>query len=135
MEEFKQLVLGSVSVWYYAAAEFFALLAIILSLYLHSRKRDKESTATPPKFSVTFLLWDNTKRIVVGQITMFLIFRFATEWIGRELNMGLAVGIGFFLSFGIDKAIQWIKDKYNVFDMPREKIVEKITTLQNGKNQ
>jgi hypothetical protein len=128
MQEFKQLILGNVSVAYYLAAEFFALLALILSLYMGSKKRDVTSSSTPIQFSWLFLIWDNTKRIVVGQITMFLIFRFMTELLGRELNMWWAVGVGFFLSFGLDKAIQMIKERSSLFDMNREKMIEKIST-------
>jgi hypothetical protein len=93
MQEFKHLVLGNASVAYYMAAEFFAILALILSLYLHSRKRDVASSSTPVQFSLLFLVWDNTKRIVVGQIALFLIFRFITELLGRQLNMWIAVGV------------------------------------------
>jgi hypothetical protein len=128
MQEFKQLILGNVSVAYYLAAEFFALLALILSLYMNSKKRDATSSSTPIQFSWPFLIWDNTKRIVVGQIALFLIFRFITELLGRQLNMWIAVGIGFFLSFGLDKAIQLIKEKSSIFDMNREKMIEKIST-------
>lgn len=131
MEEFKTLVLGPVSVWYYAAAEFFALCAIMLSLYLHSTKRDPQSSSTPVKFSWLFLVWDNLKRIVVGQITMFIFFRFAIELIGKELNMITAFGIGFFLSLGIDKAIQWLKDRSPILQMNREKMIDTMTTTGN----
>jgi hypothetical protein len=123
MQEFKHLVLGNASVAYYMAAEFFAILALILSLYLHSRKRDVASSSTPVQFSLLFLVWDNTKRIVVGQIALFLIFRFITELLGRQLNMWIAVGVGFFLSFGLDKAIQLIKDNSSLFDMNRAKMI------------
>ncbi len=126
MQEFKQLILGNVSIAYYLAAEFFALLALILSLYLGSKKRDVASSSTPMEFSWLFLIWDNTKRIIVGQITLFLIFRFMTELLGRQLNMWIAVGVGFFLSFGLDKAIQMLKDKSTIFDMNREKMISKI---------
>lgn len=136
MQEFKQLILGNVSVAYYMAAEFFALLALILSLYLGSKKRDIASSSTPIEFSWLFLIWDNTKRIVVGQITLFLIFRFMTELLGRQLNMWIAVGVGFFLSFGLDKAIQMIKERSSLFDMNREKMITKISnTGPNDNNQ
>lgn len=135
MQEFKQLILGNVSVAYYLAAEFFALLALILSLYLNSKKRDVASSSTPVEFSWLFLIWDNTKRIVVGQITLFLIFRFVTELLGRELNMWIAVGVGFFLSFGLDKAIQVIKERSSLFDMNREKMIGKIGNTGPINNQ
>jgi hypothetical protein len=132
MQEFKQLILGNVSVAYYLAAEFFALLALILSLYLNSKKRDAASSSTPVEFSWLFLIWDNTKRILVGQITLFLIFRFVTELLGRQLNMWIAVGVGFFLSFGLDKAIQILKERSSLFDMNREKMIGKISTTGPG---
>lgn len=135
MQEFKQLILGNVSVAYYLAAEFFALLALILSLYLNSKKRDVASSSTPVEFSWLFLIWDNTKRIVVGQITLFLVFRFVTELLGRELNMWIAVGVGFFLSFGLDKAIQIIKERSSLFDMNREKMISKIGNTGPANNQ
>lgn len=125
MEEFKQLILGEVSVAYYAAAEVFALLALIISLWLHSKKRDASSPTTPQKFSWGFLFWDNFKRIIVGQITMFLVFRFATEFLGRKLDMWMAVGIGAGLSFGLDRFIMWMQSRTTVFDMNREKFMEK----------
>lgn len=126
MHEFKQLVLGNVSIAYYAAAEFFALLALVLSLWLHSQKRDKAAPTTPEPFSWIFLIMDNVKRIVVGQIALFLIFRFASEVLGRQLNMYMAVGIGFALSYGLDKFIQYLKQKTSFFDIDRSK----ITTTQ-----
>jgi hypothetical protein len=42
--------------------------------------------------------------------------------------MWWAVGVGFFLSFGLDKAIQMIKERSSLFDMNREKMIEKIST-------
>lgn len=133
MQEFKDLILGGVSIAYYMAAEFFALLALILSLYLHSKKRDPDAATTPQQFSWLFLVWDNAKRIVVGQIFLFLIFRFVTELLGRQLNMWIAVGIGFFLSLGLDRAIQWLKDRSDILQMNRGKMIEKMS--QTGTKQ
>lgn len=126
MEEFKKLVLGELSIPYYLAAFFFSLLAILLSLYLGSRKRNKASTSTPGPYSWLFLVWDNTRRIFVGMILMFLFFRFASAAIGRALSMEVATGIGFFLSMGLDQAIGWFKKKFEVLQMDREKIMQKI---------
>lgn len=111
MHEFKQLILGPASIAYYAAAEFFALLALIVSLWMHSKTRNPDSPDTPKNFSWSFLIMDNVKRIVVGQIALFLVFRFASEVLGHELNMYMAVGVGFGFSFGLDKFIQFLKDK------------------------
>jgi hypothetical protein len=126
IQQFKALILGPASLAYYMGAEFFALLALILSLYSHSTTRDVNATTTPVKFSWAFLIMDNFKRIVVGQIALFLIFRFTTELMGHPLNMFLAVGIGFFLSYGLDKVIQWLKDKAGVTSLQQDRAA--ITT-------
>lgn len=126
MDEFKKLILGDASVAFYAAAEFFAMLAIIISLYISSKKRDVQSPRTPEKFSWMFLFWDNLKRILAGQIVLFLLFRFATEFLGRQLNMFWATGIGFFVAFGLDQAIAAMKQKFDFLQMDREKMIQKV---------
>jgi hypothetical protein len=115
MNELQSYILGELSVAYYLAAGFFCFLAILISLYDHSRKRDKDSTRTPEKFSWSFLLWDNAKRIVTTLLVMFLIFRFSPVVVGKPLSMEIAVGVGFFLSLGLDKVIQLLRDKFNWF--------------------
>lgn len=120
------MILGNVSAAYYAAAEFFALLAIILSLYISSKKRDVQSPKSPEKFSWLFLIWDNIKRIVAGQIFLFILFRFATELIGKELTMFWAVGIGFFAAFGLDQGIAFLKQKFSFFQMDRKEMIQNM---------
>jgi hypothetical protein len=119
MQEFKQYVLGDYSIPFYLAAGFFCGLTILVSLYLHSTKRDISSPNTPVKFSWSFLLWDNTKRIAVGLIVMFLFFRFSSDIFGGPLSMKMAVIVGVVLSFGVDKAIQFFQGKFPVLQMPR----------------
>lgn len=121
MNEFKKLLLGELTIPYYLAAGVFCLLAIIVSLWLGSQKRNIPSPSTPILFSWKFLFWDNTKRVIIGMILMFLFFRFAAAAIGKALSMELAVGIGFFLSMGLDQAIGYLKQKFSFFQMDREK--------------
>lgn len=121
MKEFKQLVLGDLSIPYYMAAALLCFLAILVSMYAGSKRRDQSSESTPFCFSWWFLIWDNTKRIVVGMIVMFFFFRFASAAIGRALSMEVAVGIGFFLSIGLDQAIGFLKQKFDLLQMNREK--------------
>lgn len=118
-KEFVDLLLGPVSVAQYLAAEVFALIALVIGLWLHSRKRDPKSPNTPEQFSWEFLLWDNTKRIFIGQLLLFLFFRFTTELMGKNLNMYMAVAFGFFVSFGLDRAIVWLQKKTDIFDRDR----------------
>lgn len=120
MNELQSYILGEVSVAYYLAAFFFSTLAIIVSLYHHSRSRNVESESTPQHFSWRFLLWDNTKRIVTTLIVMFFFFRFSPTLFGKPLSMELAVGVGIGLALGLDKAIQFLQDRFDLFKMPRK---------------
>lgn len=117
MEELKGHILGEASIPYYIAAFIFSSLAIIVSLYLHSRQRDKLSDRTPYKFSWKFLIWDNLMRVFITLILMFLFFRFSPDVFGKPLSMPIAVAVGFFLSLGLDKAIQWLQTKFDVLKM------------------
>lgn len=120
MNEFKTYILGELSVPYYMAAFFFSSIAILLSLYMHSRRRDVTSTRTPVKFSWRFLLWDNLQRVSVTVALMFLFFRFSPEIFGKPLSFPVAVGVGFFLSFGLDKAIQWMQERFDILKMVKK---------------
>jgi len=104
-----QIVMGGKPLSYYLAGFIFTFFAVLLSVYLHSKKRDVSSTNTPVQFSFKFLLWDNAKRAIATLITVFMLFRLF------DLSSPFAmVGVGFFISFGLDKAIQFLMDKTNI---------------------
>lgn len=106
-----KILLGDKPDGYYIAGFIFSFIAIFLSLYAHSRKRNKYSSATPVNYSWRFLFWDNAKRIVAGLLVMFIIFRafnMSTIW-----HM-LAVGFG--VAFSLDKIIQVIMERSNLLD-------------------
>lgn len=126
MQEFKQLMLGELSIPTYLAAFIFSLLAIALSMLVSSLSRDKFSPATPVRFSLTFLIKDNSKRIAAGLIIIFLFYRFAPTLINKPLSMEAAVGIGFFLSFGLDQVLGFLKKKFSILQVDREKIIDKL---------
>jgi hypothetical protein len=118
-----EIISGGKSGGYYIAGFFFSLLSIILSIYLHSRKRDPASPHTPQKFSWSFLIWDNGKRMVVGLIVMFILFR-----LFDLSNVFAMVGAGFFVSFGLDKVIEFLMEKTNIMNFlktDREKFNQK----------
>ncbi len=118
-----KIIFGGKGGGYYLAGAFFSFLAIILSIYLHSKKRDPQSPNTPVRFSFLFLMWDNFKRAVAGMILMFIIFR-----IFDCSNVMVMIGVGFFISLGVDKAIQWLMEKtdfMNFLKTNREKFPQK----------
>lgn len=125
-----EIITGGRSGGYYISGLFFSLLAITLSVYMHSRKRNVLSINTPQKFSWLFMMWDNFKRAVVGLILMFLIFRL----FDLADNVAAMIGVGFFVAFGLDKAIQWLMDYTNIANflkIDRTKITEKIESKKD----
>ena len=125
LAETLSLIFGEKPFSYYLAGFFFSFLAIVLSLYMHSRKRDKHSPETPYNFSWRFLLWDNTKRIIASLILMFIFFR---AW--DLTNIFLQIGLGFAVSFGLDKLLQFLMDKtdfWKFLQSDREKFIDKKT--------
>jgi len=111
LSEAVEIILGGKTGGYYIAGFFFSLLAIILSVYIHSKTRDKNSPCTPYKFSWRFFFWDNAKRIVAGMIVMFILFRAADL-----SNIYAMLSVGFGVSYSLDKIIQWVMEKSDVID-------------------
>lgn len=87
-------MLGNQDLPTYFAYFIFALIGAIISLYVKSLKRDKDSSNTPDKFSWRFLLQDNLLRLIASFLLSFIAFRFSTEFIGSEITMWAAVLIG-----------------------------------------
>lgn len=114
LAESLKIILGEKPLPYYVAGFVFSFLAILLSLYMHSKKRDKTSEATPIKYSWKFLLWDNTKRIVASLIVSFLFFR-----IFDLSDIKAMVGFGFFMAFGVDKVIQFLMERTDILNFLR----------------
>lgn len=106
------IITGGKSFGYYIAGFFFSFLAIVLSLRIHSKTRDVYSKNTPVKFSWRFLLWDNTKRMVATLITMFLLFR-----VFDFSSVVSMIGVGFAVSFGLDKMIELLMDHTSILNV------------------
>lgn len=126
IQDTMQRISGGKPADYYLAGIFFSCIAILLSWYLHSRKRDPASPNTPEKFSWLFLIWDNVKKSVVTLLLMFVLFR-----VFDLSNILLMIGVGFFLSLGLDKAIEWLMDNTNflkLLERNRDNFPQKPTT-------
>lgn len=124
MKEAIEIILGNKSIGYYLAGLFFTCLGILISLYHSSKRRDPHSTSTPYNFSWRFLIWDNTKRIVVSLIVVFLIFR------GFELpNVFSQVAVGIVITIALDKVVEWLMEKSDLIcdllGMDRKKFMQK----------
>lgn len=93
---------------YYLAGFIFCGMALLLSLYISSKKRDPASSNTPPHFSMLFMIWDNAKRAGATLILEFILFR-----IFDLSNVIAMVGVGFFVAAGLDQAIEWLMKHTN----------------------
>jgi len=118
------IILGGKSGGYYVAGFFFSGLAIILSLYHSSKKRNPASPNTPERFSWTFLFWDNTKRVIATLIVMFILFRVFD--LSEPLIM---IGVGFICALFLDKVIEALMSKSDMIakllGMDRDKFPQK----------
>lgn len=94
------------------AGFFFALLGVLLNALLGTKKRDPASPRTPFKFSWGFFFSDNTARLLKNGLTtlivIFLSLRFVDQLIAG--STGLSMGYAFVVGFGIDEAIQRLKN-------------------------
>jgi hypothetical protein len=96
MKTFLDNVLGTQDAGHFAAAFFFAIIGVAISLLIHSTNRDKDSQRTPIKFNVWFLIRDNSTRIILNILLILATLRFYVEIKGEDLSMlgALTVGLG-----------------------------------------
>ena len=111
LKETIDLLMGGKAASYYLSGFLLSFAAIILSVLHHSRSRDKYSPHTPIKWSFWFSVQDNAKRIVAGLIVMYFLFYLF------NLNNPMAkVGVGFFVAFGLDKAIEFLMERTDIMN-------------------
>ena len=111
IKEALEIITGGKSTGYYLAGFFFCCVGILLSWYLASRKRDPQSPSTPYRFDWWFLIWDNMKKATVTLLLQFLMFRMFDL-----SNVFAMIGVGFFLSMGLDKVIEYLMEKTNLLN-------------------
>ena len=88
----------------------YAMIGVLLSLLIHSNKRDPNTQNSPIKFSWGFFLKDNLKRVLTGLILILIFMRFSTELIGKDPT----VYSSFLIGFMSDKLIEILKSKIDL---------------------
>jgi len=80
-----------------AAAFFWALVGVAISMLYESNLRDPDSTRTPRKYSTWFLIKDNAIRIVRTVLVIISVLVFSQQVFGLTVNnwIGFGVGLGF----------------------------------------
>lgn len=109
-EDFFQQVLGTLSLGVLLASFFFAFLGVWLRTLTGAAKRDPLKPTTPDKWDWKYFWNDNVKRFAgsffTTLIVIFISIRFVQNFTGSALTMVYC----FFLGFGLDKAIEAIKN-------------------------
>lgn len=111
LKETLDLLMGDKPASYYLSGFLLSFAAILLSVLHHSLSRDKYSPRTPIKWSFWFNVQDNAKRILAGMIVMYFMF-----FLFDLRSNAAKVGVGFFVAFGLDKAIQLLMDHTNIMN-------------------
>lgn len=95
-----------------AAAFVFALIGHALVLLGGTMLRNPASPASPVKFSFSYLLWDNAKRIFYVLLLIIVGIRFLPDLTGMQVTSwgGLLVGAG------LDSLALLIKQKTRLLD-------------------
>ena len=126
-----EIITGGKSGGYYIAGFFFCALAVLLSLYHSSKKRDPLSPHTPENFSWVFLIWDNVKRALATLVVIFILFR-----VFDLAEPMLMIGVGFFASLFLDKIIEAMMKKSEaigkLLEMNRDNFPQKPTGTGDG---
>lgn len=95
-----------------AAAFVFALIGHALVLLGGTMLRNPASTASPIKFSFSYLLWDNAKRIFYVLLLVVVGIRFLPDLTGMQVT-GWG---GFLVGSGLDVIALIIKQRTKLLD-------------------
>lgn len=102
-------LLGSYRASFYITYFIFVMIGIIISLRLHATSRDKDSKATPFKFSWKFLFQDNLIRMISSICFVFVAIRLGSDlWqVVPTYSSAIAMGLGFDQAIGLLEKIQF----------------------------
>lgn len=120
MDEFKEIVFGTLTFGSLAAYALLGLMGAIVNLWMEVQERNKQSMRSPSRFSISFLAWDNLKRIIATVIGIFIFIRFFQDITGYPLNALAAVVTG----FNVDRFMQFLKKGMKVLKSKGEKMYE-----------
>jgi hypothetical protein len=94
------------------AAFVFAILGHVLILLGGTMLRNPTSTASPQKFSVPYLIYDNGKRISYVLLLIIAAIRFSPDLFGIQVSPWG----GFLVGSGLDGVALLIKQKTKLLD-------------------
>lgn len=104
---FIERLLGTSNVLAVAFYLFWACVGIAISLFIHSTNRDPNSYTSPRKFSWSYLIRDNWKRVALDALLVIVALRFSYDLLGFQMSDFRALMIG--VSF--DKLGEYLQNK------------------------
>lgn len=108
-------ILGT-EIWQPFFTQYFeALVGVAISLLWHSSTRDSQAPSTPAKFSFSFLLKDNWKRILSSLLLIYVFIRFFPDITGISLSLFWCLAIG----LSLDKLSELLKSKITALQVKR----------------
>ncbi len=114
--EVKNYLTGNTDPTFFLWCLFFAGLGILFVLLMGTKLRDPGSIYSPQRFSWSYLLSDNFKRILASLLAVYLSLRFMPELFGWPVNEWKALLVG----MAWDGIALFIKQKSNILD-PKDK--------------
>jgi hypothetical protein len=123
-------ILGGMDPGLFMASLLFAMVGVLITLLIGSTMREPDSKFSPKKFSFTYMLYDNAKRILLNLLLILISLRFMTEITGWDLS----VWKGFIIGISYDSLLMIVKQKTSILD-PRGKIEIKDSPPQIFNNE
>lgn len=95
MEDFKNVVIGSMNTGAFLGYLFIACFTALLVLANRANKKRKTSINTPDNFNLKFMFLDNALSLFLQLGVIILGIRFSNEMIGQEATGWVSAIIGF----------------------------------------
>jgi hypothetical protein len=119
MEEFIQIILGSLTFGYLLGYAFWIVIGLFVSSYIQTDGRNKTSTNTPFMFSWKFWFADNWKKLLFSGVVIFVLIRLYDSFYTGGLNEFAALMLG----YTGDGISGFAKDKSKLLNANREKFL------------
>lgn len=95
LSEFLKLIFGEEnSAAWWVAALVWAIIGVIISMWVKTSRRRKNDPQTPYHFSLRFFLQDNLVRFFMNLLIIFTLLRFLPGLIGESATLESAVILG-----------------------------------------
>ena len=121
MEDFYKVLLGEMSIGMFFGYITLCLIGVGISIFFEVKNRDVKSPNSPEEFSTIFFILDNLKRFIGVILALYALVRFSPYMFPGEPIDWVMISLG----YNIDAIIAANKKGTKLFEMDREKFLEK----------